>query len=456
MLQFLLAAALAASAAGDCHVGAWRLDDGAVMDIAPAGDGKLRWRRLDGETGLLEADEADHWNSTLGWTGRADGHRVAFGACGAGTMAFDDTNARRIPLDTTATTFAGAGGTRLAGRLLLPPGDDAVSIVVLVHGAELDSALEWDWMQRLLPAAGVGAFVYDKRGTGKSEGTYTQDFSVLADDVVAAAAEARRLAGGRAGRVGLRGASQGGWVAPLAATRAPVDFVVVVFGLAVSPLEEDREAIQVQLLACGHDQAAVKQAWEISDAVGRMVASRFGQGVDDYLAAVARHRDKPWFKDLRGNITQFVLPLTEAQLRDMTYLEYPMSEEERRKRGPVLVVGTPFKYDAMAVLRRLHTPQLWLLGGRDEDAPPGETLKRLHTLQEKGLPITTVLFPRAEHGLTEVAVAADGSRESLRYPGGYLAAIVAFARGAGLPDVGDAVVAPARAAADAGKVPASD
>jgi len=44
-------------------------------------------------------------------------------------------------------------------------------------------------------------------------------------------------------RVGYQGGSQGGWVAPLAARIEPVDFVVVSFGLAVSPLDEDGEAI---------------------------------------------------------------------------------------------------------------------------------------------------------------------------------------------------------------------
>jgi hypothetical protein len=42
----------------------------------------------------------------------------------------------------------------------------------------------------------------------------TQDFSVLANDAVAAMREARRLAGARAGRVGYLDTSQGGWVAP--------------------------------------------------------------------------------------------------------------------------------------------------------------------------------------------------------------------------------------------------
>jgi hypothetical protein len=37
-----------------------------------------------------------------------------------------------------------------------------------------------------LPAEKVGVFVYDKRGTGGSDGKYTQDFDTLADDAVAA------------------------------------------------------------------------------------------------------------------------------------------------------------------------------------------------------------------------------------------------------------------------------
>src|SRR3546814_3657337 len=86
----------------------------------------------------------------------------------------------------------------------------------------------------MLPAAGIGAFVYDKRGTGASGDKYTQVFSLLADDAVAALAETRRMAGARGTRFGFQGLSQGGWIAPLAATRTQVDFLIVSFGLAVS------------------------------------------------------------------------------------------------------------------------------------------------------------------------------------------------------------------------------
>ena len=101
----------------------------------------------------------------------------------------------RIPFDATDTMFEGRRGIKLAGRLVLPKTNDPVPIVVLVHGAERDSAREWYALQRLLPAENVGAFVYDKRGTGGSAGKYTQDFDTLADDAVAAVREAKRIAG---------------------------------------------------------------------------------------------------------------------------------------------------------------------------------------------------------------------------------------------------------------------
>ena len=227
--------------ADPCHIGAYRLTDGRAIDIGPASDGALRWRMEDGSSGKLTRTGSE-WLSTLGWTDRADGHRVSFGPCDEGELEFDGTPGAKIPLEVTETKFA-ADGVELAGRLLMPEGAARVPVVVLVHGSEQSSAREWFALQRQFPAAGIGAFVYDKRGTGGSAGQYTHDYRQLAADAAAAAKEARRLAGERASRVGYHGTSQGGWVAPLAATLSPVDFVMVAYGLAVSPLDEDREAV---------------------------------------------------------------------------------------------------------------------------------------------------------------------------------------------------------------------
>src|SRR3546814_13627615 len=96
-------------------------------------------------------------------------------------------------------------------------------------------------MQYLLPEQGVGVFVYDKRGTGRSTGSYTQDFHLLAGDARAALVEALRLAGERAGRIGFHGGRQAGWVAPLAASKTPpAQFVLVGYGLAPGARSEER------------------------------------------------------------------------------------------------------------------------------------------------------------------------------------------------------------------------
>jgi uncharacterized protein len=154
---------------------------------------------------------------------RADGITVRFSACPSGGITFGRLNGSRIAFETTNTRFQGAGVT-LAGRLVLPKGNARVPIVMLVHGSEHDSALQFYSLQRMFPAMGIGVFVYDKRGTGASGGTYTQDFLLLADDAIAAVREAKRLAGPRTGRIGYQAGSEGGWVAPLAARISPVDF----------------------------------------------------------------------------------------------------------------------------------------------------------------------------------------------------------------------------------------
>jgi uncharacterized protein len=140
----------------DCHVGAHRLSDGRTVDVASSDNNSLRWQMFTGERGQLHSQANGTWIGTYGWTDRPDGKTVSFSGCGKG----------------------------------VPKGSEKVPVVVLVHGSEYDSAIDSYALQRMFPAQGVGAFVYDKRGTGVSGGAYTQDFDVLADDAIAAMKEA--------------------------------------------------------------------------------------------------------------------------------------------------------------------------------------------------------------------------------------------------------------------------
>ncbi len=414
----------AAAAEDDCGVGAYRLPDGGVIDIATSTAGALRWRHLDGTSGKL-VKNGDGWINSTGWTDRPDGLQVRFGDCASGTMQFGDRVAQRISLVTHETSFT-SHGTRLVGRLILPPGDGPVPIVVLLHGSEPDSARDTNMLQRMLPAAGVGAFVYDKRGTGASGDKYTQVFSLLADDAVAALAEARRMAGPRGTRFGFQGPSQGGWIAPIAATRTKIDFLIVSFGLAVSVADEDREAIAFQMGLKGYGPDVIAKAQEIGAAATRIFESGMADGIDELDAVRARYRGEPWYKDVYGNYTHIILGMT---------------ADEIRTKGQVYNFGTPVHYDPMPTLRAVTVPQLWALGGQDIDAPVGETVRRVGGLIRDGKPITLAVFPKAEHGMTEFESVADGSRISTRYTPGYFQLLVDYAKGGKLAEsYGDAEI----------------
>jgi uncharacterized protein len=414
----------------DCQIGTYRFPDGETVDIARSEGDTFRWRKFDGTTGILHKKEGDSWTSTLGWTDRPDGHTAFFTRCASDEIEFDGKKAHRIPFDVTDTMFEGRGRVKLAGRLVLPKGNERVPIVVLIHGAERESARDSYALQRLLPAENVGVFVYDKRGTGGSDGKYTQDFDTLADDAVAAMREAKRFAGTRCARIGYQGGSQGGWVAPLAATRAPVDFVIVSFGLAVSVIDEDQEEVALEMRLKGHSQEEISKALEVASAAEAVFESGFTKGFERFDAMRAKYRNEAWYKDLHGNYTHFILPYTAAEAREKFKDSLP---------------GTPFRYNPMPTLRAVKAPQLWILGEDDLEAPSAETSRRIKVLISEGKPITLALFPHAEHGMTEYEVAPDGERVSTRYAPGYFAMMRDFARNGQLSGTygSSAVVRPA-------------
>jgi len=414
----------------DCQIGAYRLSDGEIIDIAQSEGGTFRWRKFDGTTGILHKKEDDSWSSTLGWTDRPDGYTAFFNRCASGEIEFDGKKAYRIPFDVTETVFDGRGGIKLSGRLVLPKGNERVPIVVLVHGAEHESARDSYALQRLLPAENVGVFVYDKRGTGASKGKYTQDFDTLADDAVAAMREAKRIAGERCARIGYQSGSQGGWVAPLAATRAPVDFVIVSFGLAVSIIDEDQEEVALKMRLKGHGQEEISKALEVASAAEAVFESNFTKDFERLDAVRTKYRNEPWYKDVHGNYTHFILPYTPVEAREKFKDSLP---------------GTPFRYDPMPTLRAVKAPQLWILGEDDLEAPSAETSRRIRTLIAEGKQISLALFPHAEHGMTEYEVASNGERVSTRYAPSYFTMMRDFARNGQLSGIyGSSVVVKAK------------
>ena len=398
-----------------CQTGIYRLADGHALDLAPSGDGALRWRMDNGRSGLLSAKR--NWSSTLGWTGQPDGVSVRLPPCGGREIAFTDKDAppvtgRRIVLQTQETTFR-SGDVTLHGKLVMPMGGGPAPIVVDVHGSEKDAATVFDFDQRMVPAEGIGMFVYDKRGTGGSTGKYTQDFQTLAQDAAAAAGAARRLAGGRLLRIGFSGGSQGGWVAPLAATLTPVDFVIVGYGLAGSPGEENTDQTVLELKRKGYGPDVLAQAAEVAEAANGVLAARFRGGFKQLDAVKSRYGGRPWFKALRGQYTGELVRYPTWVLQLV---------------GPMFDVGTPAAYDAVPVLRRVKAPMLWVLADDDTMAPNATTRQRLAGLIAEGAKISVLAFPATDHGIMQFVTTPEGERKMTRYPDGYFRTTADWAR----------------------------
>ncbi|WP_411282096.1 alpha/beta hydrolase family protein [Gemmatimonas sp.] len=414
------AASASASVASDgsCYAGAYSLADGSVIDIQRTAKARtFRWHRLDGRTGTLVAGPDGLWRGNRGWTAEIDPTVVRMDQCHVAAIEVDGRPAHRVALHVVDTRFA-SGKQQLRGRLVMPPGDARAPIVILVHGSEKYSGVDFYHEQHLFPAHGVGVFVYDKRGTGQSSGRYTQDFNALANDAVAALAEARRLAGSRTARIGFRGSSQGGWVAPLAATRATVDFVQIAYGLAESPAAEDREQVMSDLRMAGYGPDVLAKAREVTDATALFMATRGRQG-GAAIRAARRYSREPWWKAMRGEYTGSVL-------RYPTWIT--------RLALPFVDVGTPWNHDPVPVLRSVQAPQLWMIAADDREAPPAETQRRLQALAAEGRPITTVIFPDTDHGIVEFVEPRVGQRIRTRFAEGFLAMSVDWIRDGRLGD----------------------
>lgn len=154
-------------------------------------------------------------------------------------------------LVTTEVSFAGSGGVILHGSVVAPVvRGRPLPAMVLVQGG---GAGPRAWLRQEAEAfarAGIVTLIYDKRTDGYS--LVERSYGKLAEDALAAHDVLRGQPGVDPARVGLWGVSEGGWVAPLAATRSDrVAFVVTVGASGAAPARQEAWAKANRLRAAG-------------------------------------------------------------------------------------------------------------------------------------------------------------------------------------------------------------
>jgi pimeloyl-ACP methyl ester carboxylesterase len=219
-------------------------------------------------------------------------------------------------------------------------------------------------------------------------------------------AHAQALARGRFDRSGYWGQSQGGWVAPLAATRSKVDFVVVGYGLVSSPINEDRDQMLLEAQAMGLGESEKEQIRRLSQATAKIVSSHFMSGFEALDTLRKEAGNERWARSIDGEYSGDMLRMNDSDLRRVGRAVFDNLE-------------IIWDYDGTSVLNRLQIPLLWTIAEKDREAPIEETVAALAKLQEQGKPFDIYMFPDTDHGMYEFVEKADGTRSNTRVADGY-------------------------------------
>lgn len=173
-----------------------------------------------------------------------------------------------LAVRTSELTVPTGDGLGLPATLRVPVGAESAPAMVLVHGAGPGPRAQYAAEAEAFALAGVATLTYDKRTVGYS--LTERSYSQLADDAVAALDLLRRQPGIDPATVGLWGLSEGGWVAPLAASRDPgTAFLVVVGANGLTPLRQQTWSEAVKVQAAGVEGSLVDAA---STGVYRLLA----------------------------------------------------------------------------------------------------------------------------------------------------------------------------------------
>jgi uncharacterized protein len=165
-----------------------------------------------------------------------------------------------------------AAGIVLAGTLTLPRQGGPFPAVLLIPGSgpadrneEIAFHRPFEVIADYLARRGIAVLRVDKRGVAESQGDYTK--SSISDFMSDALAGVKFLAGLPridAKRIGLVGHSEGGAVAPVAATESTdVSFAVLLAGPAISEFDimVMQDGTEAMAAGASEEQAALIRAW---------------------------------------------------------------------------------------------------------------------------------------------------------------------------------------------------
>ncbi len=210
----------------------------------------------------------------------------------------DQTADRELNVRAEAVSFKN-GGVIFKGTLYLPESSSGKVPAIVVFHAANGGTRDYSFYRHLskdVPASGFAVLLFDRRGSGESGGEFeTADFNDLASDGIAGIEYLKTRKEIDAGKIGVWGVSQGGWLGPLAATKSgDISFVVIVSGTGVTPAEQMDFAAEVALREKGFSRKTIRKAIEL-----RRLENSYYRGEISRAKlqnAIEKVQGKPWFE----------------------------------------------------------------------------------------------------------------------------------------------------------------
>ena len=264
----------------------------------------------------------------------------------------------------------------LAGTLSLPAQEGKYPIAILISGSgpqnrdsEVFGHRPFLVISDYLTKKGIGVLRYDDRGVGQSEGDFGLATSVnFASDVLSAVAYLKTRDDVDPKKIGLIGHSEGGIIAPMAASKSgDIGFIVL---LAAPGIRGDKLLLKQQEMmakASGVDEEDIRDSQKINAKIFEMVLlSKDHTSLQDELKEYIRKtlQNKPKFKP-EGISNDEFMRLLVSQIVNPWMIYF-------------------LEYDPAPTIREVKCPVLALNGKKDLQVPSNENLKAIKKALKKG------------------------------------------------------------------------
>lgn len=279
----------------------------------------------------------------------------------------------RPSIECKTITFV-SQGARLTGTLYFASTLRHRPAVVVLHGASSPSSKLplYRHLEETLPPIGVNVFVFDRRGSGASEGggQDSYNFDVLADDGRAAGAALATDEHVDPNRIGYWGISQGGWLALLAASKDhKAAFAIAVSAPMVTPDLQMNFAVANILRIHNYPDAVIEKAVNARKAVDSYLRGNADRAAAQQ--ALDSVRAQPWFPLIYMN-HKLADPRDSSWLRQM-------------------------QFDPIPILDQIKAPVLIVYGQADPWIPVGLSVERLQAFAAKHPNLEIKVVEGADH-----------------------------------------------------------